>query len=39
MEVVNSKFPCVSPPPSTSWNPTKLSEKVPAPLEGLGGYL
>ena len=35
--VVNSKLPCVSPPPSTVCNPTILSEKVPAPLPGLGG--
>jgi hypothetical protein len=25
---VNSKLPCVNPPPSTSWNPTRLSENV-----------
>ena len=36
-EVVNSKLPCVSPPPSTVCNPTILSEKVAAPLPGRGG--
>ena len=39
IDVVNSKLPCVSPPPSTNWKPTMLSENVPAPLDGLGGYL
>ena len=37
IEVVNSKLPCVSPPPSTVCNPTISSEKVAAPLPGRGG--
>ena len=36
-DVVNSKLPCVKPPPSTVCKPTILSEKVAAPLPGLGG--
>jgi hypothetical protein len=35
--VVNSKLPCVRPPPCTVCKPTMLSEKVAAPLPGLGG--
>ena len=36
-DVVNSKFPCVKPPPLTVCNPTISSENVPAPDAGLGG--
>ena len=35
--VVNSKLPCVRPPPSVSCKPTMLSEKVFNPDPGLGG--
>jgi hypothetical protein len=37
--VVNVKLPCVSPPPWTNCNPTKLSENVPAPDGFCGGHL
>ena len=36
---VNSKFPCVKPPPSTNWKPTKLSENVPLPDGVCGGQV
>ena len=36
IEVVNAKFACVNPPPSTSCKPTNQSEKVPSPEAGTG---
>ena len=37
IDVVNSKLPCVKPPPSTSWKPTKSGENDSLPAGGDAG--
>ena len=36
-DLVNSKLPCVKPPPATNCKPTKSFENVCVPTPGAGG--